>query len=125
MTAARARAFSGENMSVRENIQFFHRFDPDAYLNILRDERGAMEHPTQPCAYLLDGAPFYGPKQVEDHVSVLGFNYISLSPILIEALANHPELVPDSVLVCWTMEQELLLKTSMGKVRRERFRGRR
>ena len=37
--------------------------------------------------------------------------------ILINALANHPELIPDDVLVCWTIEQDLLLETTMGDVR--------
>ena len=104
-------------MSVKENIQFFHQFDVDTYLKILKDECAAVEHPTQPNCYLIDGLPFYEPKQVEDHVSVLGFNYAPLSDLLIQALNSHPELVPDEVVVVWTIEQELVLETTIGEVR--------
>ena len=75
-------------MSVKENIQFFHEFDPNAYLSILLEENAATEHPSQPNAYLIEGLPFYKPKWIEDHVSVLSFNYAPLPSILIEALAN-------------------------------------
>jgi hypothetical protein len=105
-------------MSVRENIQFFHQFDVEAYLAILACEYDAGEHPTQPNAYLIDGLPFYRPREIEDHVSVLGFNYAPLSDLLIQALISHPELVPDEVLVVWTIEQELFLETTMREVRR-------
>jgi hypothetical protein len=104
-------------MSVKENIQFFPQFDTDSYLKILKDECGAIEHPTQADCYLIDGLPFYKPRKVEDHVSVLGFNYAPLPDLLIQALNSHPELVPDEVLVLWTIEQELFLETTMGNVR--------
>jgi|APSaa5957512622_1039677.scaffolds.fasta_scaffold38236_2 hypothetical protein len=104
-------------MSLKENIQFFHQFDPDAYLTILLGEYAAREHPSQPDAFLIDELPFYKPEQIEDHVSILSFNYAPLSSILINALVNHPELVPNDVLICWTIEQELLLETTMGEVR--------
>ncbi len=51
-------------MSIRENIQFFHRVDPSEYLRILLDEYGAQPHPRQPGAFLVDGLPFYAPQQV-------------------------------------------------------------
>ena len=104
-------------MSVRENIQFFHQFDVDTYLSILKDEYGAKEHPKQPGSYLVEDLPFYAPKIMDDHVSVLSFNYAPLSGILIDALANHPELVPDDIGILWTIEQELFLETTMGAVR--------
>ena len=104
-------------MSVKENIQFFPQFDTDSYLKILKDECGAIEHPTQTDCYLIDGLPFYEPKQIEDHVSVLGFNYAPLSDRLIQGLSGHPELVSDDVRVIWTIEQELIVETTMEKVR--------
>ena len=104
-------------MSVKENIQFFPQFDTDSYLKILKDECGAIEHPTQTDCYLIDGLPFYKPKQIEDHVSVLGFNYAPLSDQLIQALNDHPELASDDVHVVWTIEQDLILETTMEKVR--------
>ena len=108
-------------MSLKENIQFFHQFDPAAYMAILLEEYAASEHPSQPNAYLVGELPFYKPKQIEDHVSILSFNYAPLPSILINALVNHPELVPDDVLICWTVEQELLLETTMGEVRSHGF----
>lgn len=104
-------------MSVREVIRFFHHFDPDAYLAILAQEQGASTHPSQPNAFMVDDLPFYKPTQAEEYVFVVGFNYVPLPAVLIEALANHPELVPDDVLVFWTIEQEALVEKTMGEVR--------
>ncbi len=105
-------------MSEIENIQFFHRFDPAAYLGILKSEWGAISHPSQPSAYIVKEVPFYQPREIEGHVSVLGFNYFALSAVLIDALATHPELVPDEVIVCWSVEQDLIWRSTMGKVRK-------
>jgi len=104
-------------MSIRENIQFFHHFDVDTYLSFLREESCAQKHPEQAGAYLLDDLPFYAPKQIDEHVSVLSFNYAPLPSILINALVNHPELVPDDVEIRWIIEQDLFLETTMGSVR--------
>jgi hypothetical protein len=104
-------------MSVKENIQFSPGFDTDTYLRILKDECNVIDHPTQPNCYLIEGLPFYEPKKIDDHVSVLGFNYAPLSDLLIQALNSHPELVSDELRVVWTIEQELILETTMGKVR--------
>jgi hypothetical protein len=104
-------------MSLKENIQFFHQFDPDAYLTILLGEYAASEHPSQPNAYLIEELPFYKPEQIEDHISILSFNHAPLPSILINALVNHPELVPDEVLISWTLEQDLLFETTMGEIR--------
>ena len=106
-------------MTLRENIQFFHCLDPEEYLEVLKNEYDVRDHPTQPEGFLIDdpGLPFYKPKQIEDHVSVLGFNYVPLSDLLIQALADHPDLVPDDVRVCWMLEQDLILETTMGAIR--------
>jgi hypothetical protein len=105
-------------MSVKETIQFFHQFNTEAYLILLQEEQGATEHPSEPDAYVVGNTPFYQPRQIEDHVSVFGFNYFPLSSALITVLATHPEIVPDEVLVCWTAEQDLIWKGTMGKVRK-------
>ena len=104
-------------MSVRENIQIFHQFDVETYLEILKTEHEAKDHPAQPGCYLADDLPFYKPNQTDEYVFVLGFNCVPLPGLLIEALASHPELVPDDVLIRWTIEQELLLDTTMGEIR--------
>ena len=104
-------------MSVREVIRFFHQFNPEEYLSILKGERGAIDHPSQPDAYMVDDLPFYKPIQKSDYLYVLGFNKVPLPDVLIGAMINYPELVPDEVLIFWTIEQELLLETTMGEVR--------
>ena len=104
-------------MSVRENIQIFHKIDLDAYSEALRAAFGASKHPTQLGCYLIDNLPYYKPRWIEDHISVLGFNYLPLPGVLIEALASLSELLPDEVLIRWTIEQELLFETTMGEVR--------
>ena len=76
-------------MTVRENIQFFHHFDVSVYLSILKEECGAQEHPEQEGSYLIDDLPFYAPRQIDEHVSVLSFNYAPLPSILINALVNQ------------------------------------
>jgi hypothetical protein len=106
-------------MSTRENIQIFHPFDPNAYLRILKAEYRASKHPTQPGCYLIEDLPFYKPRWIEDHVSVLGFNYAPLSDVLIQALVHHPKLVPDEVMIIWVIEQELLFGTTMKTIRKK------
>lgn len=106
-------------MSVVENIQFFHRFDPKTYLEILKSEYGAKENPAQYGTYLIDDPelPFYQPEEIDGYVSVLGFNYYLLSSLLIQAIVDHPELVPDAALVRWTQEQDLVLEKTLGELR--------
>ena len=104
-------------MTVRENIQIFHQFEIEAYLEILKSEHGAKEHPNQPGCYLADDLPFYKPRQINEHVSVLGFNLVPLPGVLLDAIANHPEFVPDETKVIWTIEQDLLLDTTMREIR--------
>ena len=104
-------------MTIRENIQIFHKFDIGKYLEILETEQGSKKHPMQPGCYLIDDLPFYKPKWIEDHVSILGFNYVPLSGLLIHSLASHPELVPDSAEILWLIEQEVLLTTTLAEMR--------
>ena len=104
-------------MTVRENIQIFHQFDVGTYLEILKSEHGAKDHPAQDGCYLLENLPFYEPRQADEYVFILGFNFVPLPVLLIDALANHSELVPDGVLIRWTIEQEMLLDTTMGEIR--------
>jgi hypothetical protein len=104
-------------MSIRENIQCFHRVDPNEYLRILIDEYGAQPHPNQENAFLVDGLPFYSPQQAEEHTFVLGFNFAPLSHTLIQALITHPELVPDNVLIRWTQEQDVVAEGAVEDFR--------
>ena len=107
-------------MSVRENIQVFHQFSVEEYLDILKKEYGAREHPEQPGSYLIGDPelPFYEPREIDDHVSVLGFNYTLLSNLLIQAIIDHPELVPDETRIRWTQEQELIMEKTAGELRK-------
>ena len=104
-------------MSVRENIQFFHPFNPDEYLRILVDEYGAEPYTNQENAFLVEGLPFYAPKKSDEHVFVLGFNLLPLSQVLIRALIDHPELAPDNTLIRWTQEQELIAESTLADLR--------
>jgi len=101
---------------MRENIQIFHQFDVDTYINILK-ENGAIEHPEQDDAFLIEEDPFYAPRQIDEHVSILSFNYFPLPMALLHALINHPELVPDDVEILWLVEQDSFIETTMGIVR--------
>ena len=106
-------------MSVRENIEASPPFDSKTYLDILKTEYGAKEHPEQPGSYLIGDPelPFYEPREFEDHVSVLGFNYALLSNLLIQAIIDHPELVPDETRIRWTQEQDLVMEKTAGELR--------
>jgi hypothetical protein len=106
-------------MSLRENIQFYYQLDPKDYLEVLKNEYDVRNHPVQKGAFLIDDPrlPFYEPTQIEGHISVLGFNYAPLSDLLIQALAAHPDLIPDDVRISWTIEQDLIIETTMGAVR--------
>jgi len=104
-------------MSLRENIQIFHPVDIERYLDILKTEYGALEHPQQSGAFLIEGLPFYAPQLAEGYVFVLGFNMVPLAHVIIQALAEHPELVPESALVRWTQEQALILESELGALR--------
>ena len=96
-------------MSIRENIQIFHPIDIEGYLNVLKKEYGAQEHPKQADAYLLDDLPFYKPQQAEGYIFILSFNMVPLSLVLIQALADSPDLAPENIRILWTQEQYLIL----------------
>ena len=96
-------------MGLRENIQLFHLVDIDHYLDILKTEYGAEKHPQQDGAYLIDGLPFYKPQQTEGYIFILGFNMVPLSLVLIQALADCPDLVPRDTRILWTQEQEQII----------------
>jgi len=104
-------------MSIRENIQCFSLFDPSEYLKILIDEYGAERHPSQEGAFLIDGLPFYAPKQSNEHIFILGFNMVPLPHVLIQALINHPELAPEPTFINWTIEQELIAEGTIADFR--------
>ena len=101
-------------MGLRENIQIFHPVDIELYLEILNSEYGAQEHPQQAGAFLIDGLPFYAPQLAEGYVFIVGFNMLPLSHLLIRALANHPDIVPESAVVRWTHEQDIILEGKLS-----------
>jgi hypothetical protein len=107
-------------MSVRENIEASPPFDTKTYLEILKNEYRAREHPEQPGSYLIGNPdlPFYEPKQFGDHVTVLGFNYALLSNLLLQAIIDHPELVPDETRIRWSQEQDLVMEKTAGELRK-------
>ena len=102
-------------MSVRENIQLYPGIDVENYIEVLKSDFGAEEHPSQPDAFLVDELPFYYPQQTETNTCVLGFNYLPLSGALILALIKHPEFFPDGCIIRWTQEQELILELQINK----------
>ena len=105
-------------MSYRECIQVFHPVDVQAYLATLRAEFGALPHPHEADAFLIDNPPlpFYQPQILVDHLSILSFNYWPLSISLIEALLKHPELAPTNTQVLWTAEQDLVVAGTLAQV---------
>ncbi len=107
-------------ISVRENIELYGLQNSAQYVDILSGEFGAAEHPNQENAYVLEHRPFYAPRPVEDHISILSFNNIPLPDSLVEALVDHPELFPDNILVRWTQEQDLILEATLGELRGHR-----
>jgi hypothetical protein len=104
-------------MSIRENIELYHSLDLQKYLQILSEEFHAQQHPSEPNAYMAEGLPFYQPRQLGDHISILGFNKIPIPDSVVEALIQHPELIPDNALIRWTQEQELIFEGTVGELR--------
>jgi len=86
-------------------------------VEILIDEFGAIVHPNQVGAYMLESLPFYSPRLVGDHISILSFNNVPLPDGLIEALIIHTELFPDNILIRWTQEQDLIFEARLGQLR--------
>ena len=111
-------------MSIRENIQFFHHVNIEKYMNVLRTKYGVKDHPAQENSFLIEnGPPFYKPQQIEDHVSILGFNNTPLPDFLLQALIDHPELAPDDVIIRWTQEQDMVLEATLGELRSQSKKG--
>jgi len=104
-------------MSIRERIIFNSKFDPEKYLAILKEDHGAINHPAQAGALIVDGLPFYKPQEVDESISVVSFNHVPLPDTLIVALTNYPDLVPDSTLVLWLIEEDLYFESTMGEIR--------
>ncbi len=107
-------------MSVRENIELYGRIDDERYLHTLTVEYGAIRHPDEKHAYIVEGLPFHAPRAAQDHLVILSFNNLPLSDALLEALILHPESFPDDVLVRWTQEQDLILEATLGQLRGRR-----
>ena len=62
-------------MSLRENIQFFHQIDAEKYVGVLKDEHNAQDHPSKLGSFLVaEDHPLYAPQLIEDYLSILGFN---------------------------------------------------
>src|SRR5688572_8317905 len=104
-------------MSVRENIELFCNLNLTKYLEVLNQEFEAQTHPTQPDAFIVEGLPFYRPRDQDDHISILGFNKIPLPYPLLQALIEHPELASDDTVIRWTQEQELIFESTLGELR--------
>ena len=107
-------------MSSIENIEVFCHVDVDQYLTALQNEFGARPNPRQEGTFLIDDPPlpFYRPRQHDNHLSVLGFNYAPLSSLLILALIDHPELAPPETIVRWSAEQEVVAQGSLVELAR-------
>ncbi len=104
-------------MSVRENIEVYGGLDNKRYIQSLKAEYRAAEHPGKDHAYIVEGLPFHEPREAEDHFSILSFNNLPLPDALLEALVNHPELYPDNLRIRWTQEQDLILEATLGEIR--------
>ena len=107
-------------MSYRQTIQVFHSVDVARYLEVLTQEFGALANPYQAETYLIDNPPlpFYEPSLIDDHLAIVSFNYLPLSPMLLQALAAHPELVPPNTKICWLEEQELVARGTIEGIAR-------
>jgi len=104
-------------MSIRENIEIYHSIDLDRFLEVLKSEHGSAEHPSQSGALIVDKLSFYSPRRLGDHISILGFNGIPIPDSVVEALVQHPELIPDNAFIRWTQEQELIFEGTLGELR--------
>ncbi len=72
-------------MSVRENIELYGIRSAEELVEILHNEFGAAQHPSQEKALVVENSPFYTPRVSNDHVSILSFNNVPLPDSLIEA----------------------------------------
>lgn len=97
-------------MALYECLRIYHEADTGQYLAILQKEFGVQPHPEQLGSFLIGEPPvaFYRPTRQEDYFYVLSFNYGLLPLCLVQALVDHPELVPPRTRVLWTAEQDLI-----------------
>ncbi len=51
-------------MSVRENIELWGDIDGERYVHTLVVEYGAVRHPAEKRAYIVEGLPFYSPGSI-------------------------------------------------------------
>lgn len=103
-------------MSVRECIWIYHPINVEAYVQVLKEEFGAQPHPEQSGAFLIGDPPlpFYEPKLIDgEKLAITSFNYLPVPDTLLEALTHHPELVPPSAQVHWTVEQDALFEGTL------------
>ena len=105
-------------MSVRESLWVNYPVDVDRYLEILKTEYGAKDHPHEPGSFLMGNLPlpFYHPRLIDRRLAVTGFNYLPLPVELIHALILHPELAPLTALVSWTSEQDLIARGTLRRL---------
>ena len=66
---------------------------------------------------MVESLPFYAPMAAGNHLSILRFNNIALSGLLVEVPVKHTELFPDDVLGRWSQEQDLILEAALGQLR--------
>ena len=104
-------------MSLRENIELYGIQNEEQIIEILVDEFGATVHPRQAGSYVLENLPFHAPRSVNDHISILSFNNTPLPDSLLVALVDHREWFPDTILIRWTQEQDLILEATLGELR--------
>ncbi len=104
-------------MSVRENVELYGLRNTEKLDEVLESDYATLKHPSQENAYTLENLPFYPPRLIDDHVSILSFNNLPLPDSLIEALVDHTELFPDDILVRWTQEQDLIFEATLGELR--------
>src|SRR5688572_22882732 len=108
-------------MSYRQCIWVMYPVDVEKYLEVLRNEYGAREHPAEPGAFLVGdpGLPFHRPRLIGEELAITGFNRIPLPFELLEALFDHPELVPPTAKLRWCEEQELILLDTLDSLWQE------
>jgi hypothetical protein len=111
-------------MSYRQSLWVLHPVAVDAYLRIVQVEFGAIPHPAEPRAFLIDAppVPFYRPQLLDGAFVVMGFNHVPLSRLLLSAFIIHPELAPPQTRIRWTEEQELVVADTLEQLGR-RLRG--
>lgn len=112
-------------MSVHECLWIYHPVDVEQYMGVLKEEFGAIPHPELERAFLIGDPPlpFYEPKLIDgEKLAITSFSAMPLPDTLLEALTCHPELVPPSAQVNWTIEQESLLEATLEGVG-QRLRG--